>query len=133
MDAERERAEVVRRIGAEFEEVKRKEALIVGAYDAQARQVGVESESAIRYHILKREVESNRQLYDTLLQQLKQSAVAAAMHANNVRVVDPATIPSRPYKPDALVSSGLGLLTGIFAAVAFAIGSSPARPCSTIR
>src|SRR5207248_7112770 len=73
------------------------------------------------YHILKREVDSNRQLYDTMLGHLKQSAIAATMRASNVRVVDPARIPTRPYKPDPVASSGLGLLAGIFLAIAYII------------
>src|SRR3979411_3050782 len=56
-----------------------------------------------------------------MLQQLKQSTIAAAMRASNIRVVDPATVPAHPYKPDAPVSAGLGLLTGIFLGAAFII------------
>jgi capsular exopolysaccharide synthesis family protein len=99
----------------------RKEKLLASAYAAQSKQVSGESEKAIQYNILKREVDSNRSLYDTMLQQLKQSTIAAAMRASNIRVVDPAKIPSRPYKPDMPVSTGLGLLTGIFLGAAFII------------
>jgi len=60
--------------------------------------VSGESEKSIKYNILKRELDSNRQLYDTMLGQLKQSTIAAAMRASNVRVVDAARIPKRPYK-----------------------------------
>ena len=52
-----------------------------------------QDEKAIQYNILKRDVDSNRQLYDNMLQQLKQSSIASAMHASNVRVVDPAELP----------------------------------------
>src|SRR5207253_5187173 len=117
----RERADILKRIENEYQEAQRKEALITSAYSDQARQVGAESEKAVKYHILKREVDSNRQLYDTMLGQLKQSAIAATMRASNVRVVDPARIPTRPYKPDPVASSGLGLLAGIFLAIAYII------------
>jgi capsular exopolysaccharide synthesis family protein len=43
------------------------------------------------------------------------------MRASNVRIVDPAKVPSRPYKPDAALNSGLGLLAGIFLGAAFVI------------
>src|SRR5207302_417048 len=94
-----------------------------------ARQAGGESAKAIKYHILKREVDSNRQLYDTMLQQLKQSDIAAAMRASNVRVIDPARIPASPYKPDATLSSGLGLLSGVFLVITSA---EPSEGKSTV-
>jgi receptor protein-tyrosine kinase len=52
---------------------------------------------------------------------LKQSDIAAAMHASNVRIIDPARIPAHPYKPDSLLGSGIGLLTGVFFGIAFAV------------
>ena len=118
---ERERADILKRIENEYEESRRKVMMITNAYSERARQAGAESEKVIKYRILKREVDSNRQLYDTMLQQLKQSDIAAAMRASNVRVIDPARIPARPYKPDALLSSGLGLLAGVFLGIAFIV------------
>src|SRR5260370_1684941 len=56
-----------------------------------------------------------------MLQQLKQSDIAAATRASNVRVIDPARIPARPYKPDARMSAGLGLLTGVFLGIGFVV------------
>jgi polysaccharide biosynthesis transport protein len=118
---ERERGAIVKRIRNEYDEAVRKEKLLTSAYATQARLVTGESEKAIQYNIMKREVDSNRMLYDTMLQQLKQSTIAAAMRASNIRVVDTAKAPTRPYKPNMPVSSGLGLFTGLFLGVAFVI------------
>jgi len=118
---ERARGETIKRIDNEYEEAKRKEALISSAYSELAQKAAGESEKAIQYNILKREVDSNRQLYDTLLQQWKQSTMAAAVRASNVRVVDPARVPKRPYKPDALLNVELGLLAGIVVGAVFVI------------
>ena len=65
---------------------------------------------------MKHEVESNRQLYDAMLQQLKQATLASALRASNIRVVDPAKLPKYPYKPDIAISTSLGLLVGFFLA-----------------
>ena len=46
------------------------------------------------YNILKREVDNNRQLYDSMLQHVKEAGIASALHASNVRVVDPARPPA---------------------------------------
>jgi len=115
------RAAILRRIRNEYEEAIRRERLFAADYANQATLVSGEGEKAIQYNILKREVDSNRQVYDTMLQQLKQASIASALRASNVRVVDPAKVPGRPYKPDLPVSSGLGLLTGVFLGVAFVI------------
>src|SRR5258708_6840029 len=118
---ERDRTAILKRIKNEYDEALRKEKLLAGAYSAQTRQVSGESEKAIQYNMLKRDVDSSRTLYDTMLQQLKQATIAAAMRASNIRVVDPATVPARPYKPKAPVSAGLGLLTGLFLGAAFIV------------
>ncbi len=118
---ERDRTAILKRIKNEYDEALRKEKLLAGAYSAQTRQVSGESEKAIQYNMLKRDVDSSRTLYDTMLQQLKQATIAAAMRASNIRVVDPANVPASPYKPRAPVSAGLGLLTGLFLGAAFIV------------
>ncbi len=118
---DRERADILRRIRNEYNEALRKEKLLTADYAAQREVVTGEGEKAIQYNILKREVESNRQLYDAMLQQLKQASLSSALRASNIRVVDPATIPKRPYKPDVLLGSGLGLMSGIFFGAAFLV------------
>ena len=55
---------------------------------------------SIQYNILKREVDTNRSLYDGLLQRLKEVGVEAGVGTNNVTVVDPALPPGGPYKPN---------------------------------
>jgi polysaccharide biosynthesis transport protein len=110
----RDRAAILDRIKNEYQEAGRKEKLLAAAYDGQTRLVTGQSEKAIQYNILKREADSNRQLYEAMLQQLKESTIASAMRASNVRVVDPAKFPLRPYKPNPVQSAALGLLAGIF-------------------
>ena len=118
---DRERGNVLKRIRNEYDEALRREKLLTAEYATQRGVVTGEGEKAIQYNILKREVESSRQLYDAMLQQLKQSSLASALRASNVRVVDPAKLPKRPYKPDIPLNSGLGLLSGVFLGAAFIV------------
>jgi capsular exopolysaccharide synthesis family protein len=118
---DRDRAAILNKIRNEYDEATRREHLLAAAYDAQTKQVTGEGEKAIQYNILKREVDSNRQLYDTMLQQLKESTMASAMRASNIRVVDPAGVPKRPYKPSAIQNVALGLLAGLFFGAAFIV------------
>ena len=72
---------------------------------------------SIKYNILKREVDTNRSLYDGLLQRLKEVGVEAGVGTNNVTVVDPALPPGSPYKPNLQsnlnVAAAIGLILGI--------------------
>lgn len=108
------RKAILDRIHNEYQEALRREKLLSAAYESQTKLVSGEGEKSIQYNILKREVDSNRQLYEAMLQQLKESTIASAMRASNVRVVDPAKVPSKPYKPQALVCAGIGMLGGLF-------------------
>lgn len=112
---EEQRSAIVERVKNDYTEAVRKEGLLEASYDGQAREVVGQDEKTIQYNILKREADSNRQLYDTMLQQLKQSSIASALHASNVRVVDPATLPQRPIWPNYKILAPLGLLFGLLA------------------
>jgi len=116
-----DRAAILKRIKNEYDESARKEKLLSSAYQEQTTQVTGEGEKSIQYKILKREADSNRQLYDSMLQQLKESTIASAMRASNIRVVDPAEPPEHPYKPKPVQSAGMGLLVGIFLGAAFIV------------
>ncbi|HEU4379959.1 MAG TPA: polysaccharide biosynthesis tyrosine autokinase, partial [Hyphomicrobiaceae bacterium] len=75
---------------------------------------------SIQYNILKREAETNRSLYDGLLQRYKEVDVAGGVGANNVFVVDRAEVPGQPSSPvlsqALLIAFGLGLGAGVAAA-----------------
>ena len=118
---EKERANVTRRIQNEFESAQRRERLLAASYDAQARVMTEQAARVTHYNILKREVDNNRQLYDSMLQHVKEAGIASALHASNVRVVDPATPPARPYKPSLLLNSMLGLFAGGFFGIVFIV------------
>jgi capsular exopolysaccharide synthesis family protein len=113
----RNRTDILNRIENDYQEATRKERLLSAAYDAQTHEVTGQGEKSIQYNILKREVDSNRQLYDTMLQQTKQASVASAMRASNVRVVDPAERPSFPLFPNFKLNSVVGLFAGLFLSV----------------
>ena len=120
------RANVTHRIQNEFESAQRRERLLAASYDAQARVITEQSARVTHYNILKREVDNNRQLYDSMLQHVKEAGIASALHASNVRVVDPARPPARPYKPSLLLNSMLGLFAGGFLGIAFIVMRSRA-------
>ncbi len=77
---------------------------------------------SVRYNILQREVDTNRSLYDALLQRYKEIGVAGGVGISPVSVVDRASAPGAPYKPNLLFNLALGLGLGLLAGVAAAVG-----------
>ena len=116
-----DRAAIIDRVKDDYQDASRRENLLSAAYTAQTKEVTGQDEKAVQYNILKREVESNRQLYDMMLQQLKQSSLASALGAAKVRVIDPPNVPLKPVSPDFPVNAGLGLFSGFFIGILFTL------------
>ena len=92
---------------------RRREALLRNASMSQRKLVNRLSNAFIQYNILKRDAETNRDLYDGLLQRLKQAGVSAGLRASNVAVLDPAELPEKPYRPKKLLNMLLALFGGL--------------------
>jgi capsular exopolysaccharide synthesis family protein len=107
-----ERGNIVRRIQNDYEAACRRESLLAKDYAAQTRLVTNQADQVANYGILKHEVDTNRQVYDSMLQRVKEVGIAAALRASNIRILDPALPPSAPYKPNLFHNTALGLLGG---------------------
>lgn len=118
---DKERTNIVQRIRNEFESARRSEQLLAANYAAQARLMSEQSAKVTHYNILKHEVDIDRQLYDSMLQNVQQADMTSALRASNIRIVDSAEAPSHPYKPSIPLNSALGLLTGAFFGIAFVV------------
>src|SRR5262249_1094270 len=117
----KQRGDVLTRIRNEYQAAVRKEKLLSSSYQSQAGLVTDQAAKTAHYNLLKREVDTTRLLYETMLQKLKEASIASALRASNIRPVDPAEPPGGPYKPDVFRSTVVGLLTGISIGVAFAV------------
>jgi capsular exopolysaccharide synthesis family protein len=76
---------------------------------------------SIQYNILQREVDTNRSLYDALLQRYKEVGVAGGIGTAPVSIVDRAEVPTSPYKPNLLTNILVGLIVGLLAGLGLAI------------
>ncbi|KQN36469.1 hypothetical protein ASG37_12735 [Sphingomonas sp. Leaf407] len=97
--------------------------------DAIDRQVSglksatlAEQDRGVQYNIFKREVDTNRQLYESLLQRFKEVSAEAGVATNNITLVDSAEAPRRPTSPRPLVNMALALVAGVFLAGLYAFG-----------
>jgi len=97
----------------EYLAAAQRENLLRTAFDEQKQEANKLNESAIEYTVLKRDAETNRQLYQDLLQRLKEAGVSAGLRSSNIRVVDVARTPTSPIKPNVPRNIELGILLGL--------------------
>jgi polysaccharide biosynthesis transport protein len=116
-----ERSNVLRRIGNEYAAALRRETLLSKARAEQQKVVADQSEKAIHYDTLKRDVDSNRHLYEVMLQRVKEASLAAAMRDSNVLVVDRARPPLLPYRPSLPMNTAIGLCSGVLLGFGFVL------------
>src|SRR5690606_22817285 len=99
-------------VRSEYDAALAQENLLTGKLASlRSETLDVDSRS-IQYNILKREADTNRQLYDALLQRYKETGVAGGVSANNVAIVDRALPPQSRYKPSLTLNLAIGLLLG---------------------
>lgn len=75
----------------------------------------------VKANILRREVDTNRALYDALLQRYKAVSATAGVSSNNVSIVDRADPPIRPVTPRLLLNIALALVTGLFLGTSYVV------------
>jgi succinoglycan biosynthesis transport protein ExoP len=118
IQAEDER--IASRVQNEYLSALQREKLLGTALDVQKQEANHLNESAIEYTLLKRDAESNRQLYEGLLQKLKEAGVSAGLRSSNIRIVDVARVPTSPSAPNIPRNIVLGLALGLFGGVGLA-------------
>jgi capsular exopolysaccharide synthesis family protein len=87
------------------------------AFEKAKQEANQQNDSAVQYTLLKHEVDSRRNLYDSLSQKLKEAGVLASLRSSNIVVIDPARPSDRPARPIMLLNLGLGLFSGLLCGV----------------
>jgi uncharacterized protein involved in exopolysaccharide biosynthesis len=75
-----------------------------------------------QYQNLQHEVESNQQLYDSVVKRLKETGVAGGLENSNVRIVEEATAPGAPIRPRKAWNLGMSIVAGLVLAFGVAFG-----------
>lgn len=99
---------------------QQRENMLRVAFEKQKQEANQLNQSAIEYNLLKREADADRQLYDGLLQKLKEAGITAGLTSSNIQVVDRARVPLSPSHPDVPRNIELGFLMGLAIGVACA-------------
>ena len=109
-----------RDIQGEYMTAVGREKMLRKAFEEQKQQANLLNQRAIQYSLLKRDADSNRQLYEGLLQRLKEAGMSAGLKSSNIQIVDPARVPTVPFSPNIPRNIELALMLGLGCGVAVA-------------
>ncbi len=111
---------VISSITREYEMTRAQERELTKALESQKREALKLNQKAIRYGILQQEVESNRWIYNTLLQKMKEMSITERLEASNIRIVDRAAIPNFTIAPRRKRSIMLAMMVGLVMGITLA-------------
>jgi capsular exopolysaccharide synthesis family protein len=120
-DIAAEQIAIQHRLRNDYLAAVQREKMLSTAFEQQKQQANQLNESAIEYSALKRDAESNRLLYENLLQKLKEAGIVAGLRSSNIRVVDAAQIPDMPIKPSLPRNLAFGFLLSLGGGIALAL------------
>jgi len=117
---QREMGEIKRSMKADYLAAKRQEEKIRGELKQFNEKMYSLQDSSLGYNTLKREVKTNENLYNTLLQRFEEVNVTSAANTSSISIVEPAVTPISRTSPRPLINLVLGLLIGTIVGLAFA-------------
>ncbi|MGB8474394.1 MAG: polysaccharide biosynthesis tyrosine autokinase [Candidatus Acidiferrum sp.] len=118
---QKEKVNTLNHIETDYREAKERENLLTQALDQQKKEASQMAERLVEYNIIKREAEANKALYDGLTTKLGEVNISAALQSSNIRVVDPAMIPTSPARPAKARNIALAFLVGLVGGIGLAL------------
>jgi capsular exopolysaccharide synthesis family protein len=112
---------VTQDLGGRYSQALAAERSIQAKVDALKTQLLGEQGRSIQFNILQRDVDTNRALYDALLQRFKEVGIAGGVGTNNISIVDRALTPGFPSSPNLPLNIALGLMLGLLVGGATAL------------
>jgi len=117
-----EEDKIVEALKSDYLTAKSNEDALKTALGEQTRQTSNLNKKAIEYGQLQREANSNRTLYDNLLQRAKETGVTSEYKGSNIQVIDRAEVPRAPILPQRRRDLMIGFAEGVILAFALAFG-----------
>lgn len=113
---------IVQSVNNEYRAALAQEQSLQGALNAQRNEALGQGKVGVAYSVLQREADSNRQIYESLLQRTKETGISGERRSTNVRVVDRAQVPGGPYSPNVRGDMTFAFVAGLVFAIALAFG-----------
>jgi len=120
-NVEKEKQKVLDVLESDYREARQREAQMSLALDQAKAEANHMAEKLVEYNILKREAEANKALYDGLMNKMKETAISAGLRSSNIRVVDPAMVPTTPARPAKAKNVMLSFLVGLIGGIGLAL------------
>jgi capsular exopolysaccharide synthesis family protein len=117
---ELEKSKIIESLRSDYEASLKKEENLTRALNAQKRKVLSYQDTIAQFEVLKREVDSNKALYNSLLQRLNEVGVAASSTATNIQILDKAIYPKWSFKPNIVVNMLLSIIFGFVGGIGLA-------------
>jgi polysaccharide biosynthesis transport protein len=108
-----EQERIINRISSDYSAAHSREKLAAAAVAQQKEEVGRLNQLLVQDNILRHEFETNQNLYDSLLQRLKDATVSAALRSTNIHLLDSALVPNTPVRPRKLLNIAAALWAGL--------------------
>ncbi len=105
--------QILEGLDAEYTQLRKRETELRGAIDDQKTQAANQSRKATELEALRKEADSAKSLYEVLLQKLNETDIASSIRTNNVSIVDRASPPLTPIRPNRQRIALVGLLLGL--------------------
>jgi succinoglycan biosynthesis transport protein ExoP len=105
---------------AEYRAALKSEQMLQASLDKQKNDAYKMNQDAIQYGIMRREVESSRDLYEGLLKKLKEAGILAGLKSSNINIIDQASVPVVPVEPKIPLNIALGCMGGLLFGIALA-------------
>jgi capsular exopolysaccharide synthesis family protein len=106
---------------AQYDAAKQQEDSFRSRLKSSRADVLQTQDKSVDLNLLRRELDTNRQIYDSLLQRLKEVDVTSGMVSNNILVVDEAIVPLFPVSPNLYNNAAAGLIAGLMLGVALVL------------
>lgn len=116
----REEGRVSGAFGTDYRQALERERQLQGKVEQLKGQFLDMRRRSIQYNIYQQEVDSNRALYDGVLNRFKEIGVAGGVGVNNVSIVDTADIPQKPSSPRLLLNLAASLVAGLVLGIGLA-------------
>ncbi|MGH9733673.1 MAG: GumC family protein [Candidatus Acidiferrales bacterium] len=115
------RNSAIESIKDDYDTAREHVAILQQALDQQKAEANAMAEKLVNYQMLQHDADANKQLYDGLLQKLKEADIAAGLRSSNIRIVDPALTPTTPAGPEKARNIALSLVIGLIGGIGLAV------------
>lgn len=117
---EAQEQKIINVLESDYKIAVKKEGYLASAIEGLHKEVTSIQDKVVQLQMLQRGVETNRALYDSLLQRLKEVGVSTALTESNIQILDRAEVTRSPFKPNKPFNIALSVIFGLFGGVMLA-------------